>query len=160
MHTQGKCVVKQALYLLKKRWGVAVEWYKYLASTFDVETGAKSVDWDVAKIRRGILLPREKARLSAGVSATPFNYGGYFDGDKRTLIIDIRDIPRDWNIIETDEEINDKIIIANERYQIHKLDKYELGLGYILTLEHVVGSEPDARIDTKASNTIMLGDSV
>lgn len=146
MPTQGKHIVRQTLYLLKKRWGVPITWYKYLSSTFNVETGATDINWDVVTIRHGILLPRKKARPESG---TPFKQAGYFDTDRRYLIIDIRDLPRGW--VTTEEELNDKIIIDDERYQLSGVDKYEQGQGYMLTLEHVVGSKSDAIVTNNAT---------
>lgn len=158
MKPYGQHLVKANLYNLKKHWGSPVEWYQLIDTSMDVTTGLLDTNYKVVKIRKGILLPKQGTRgfkysLSYLAANKNFVYGGYFDSDKRYLIVDVRDLPKDWNVDHNQVEYNDKIIIDGQRYSLTKSEDYDYNLAYVLTLTHVKGSEADAIHEVEATNS-------
>lgn len=161
MKPYGQHLVKSNLYNLKKHWGIPVEWYQLIETSMDVTTGILDTDYKVVKIRKGVLLPKKSNRgfkysLSYLAANKNFVYGGYFDTDERFLIVDVRDLPHDWNVDHNQVEYNDKLIIDGQRYNLKKSEDYDYGLAYVLTLTHVKGSEANEIHEVETGNDIEL----
>ena len=160
----GKNSIRRNLYDLKKTWGVQVDWFRLLGSAFNVETGKMVTNWEKFSIRRGILLPSQLDRtamysLSYLAANKNFVYGGLFDTDNRMLIIDVRDLPRTFQIDASQPEFNDKIIAEHKRYQLKRVFDFDHSLAWLLHITYVKNSEPeDNEFTVSVNQTLEVSD--
>lgn len=95
--------VKDVLYQLSKQYGTPLDIYRVTSSTADTTTGRKTVAKTVCNIKRAIVLPSDvSSRFVYNhtyiAADKQFTYGGLFDINVRTVIVDKRKIPSDWDL--------------------------------------------------------------
>ena len=121
--------------------------YRQASDQYNLETGAITRDLTYVKIRRGVLLPQRVTRefvydLSFIAANKNFTYGGFFQEGDRYIIVDAKDLPRDF-------EINGEmyVTIENRRYEIqeHRRVPEDLPRGYawLLRVKQVTSSDDD-----------------
>ena len=118
---------RQALYILKRHYGVEVDLYKISSDTYDLETGESTKSWNKYTIRKAIVLRGKDVRdfiydLSFIASNRNFTYGGFFDVDTRYVIIDKKDISQDESVEITQ---NDHLQFNGKRWEILEVLGYE-----------------------------------
>jgi hypothetical protein len=107
--------VSVILYRLKRNYPSEVILRKIINNNSDLKTGEVSRSYRSVKIKRAAVLPEKRIPefiydLSYAAANRNFAYGGYFSSSTRLVIIDDKDIPKDFKINEGDEVLfDDKI---------------------------------------------------
>ena len=132
--------ISAILYRLKREFGLPAK-LRVVNDTNNIETGVITPANTDYSIRRAILAPRRSVRdfvydLAFIAANKNFTYGGFFDADRRTVIIDSKDLPS--GVRPTQDMI---IIFDTEQYDILGVQRAELDRGYILTCKHVASTE-------------------
>jgi hypothetical protein len=139
--------IRQALYALKRGFGSTVKLHKLTQADTDYKTGVKSLSSTSITIHRCIVLPTKVQRevvQTVLVANKEFTYGGSYDTNTRTFIIDARDLPKKY-IIQTDDWIE----FENYRYNLKIIEELEQHTGWTITAKRVIGP---AIIDTELLN--------
>lgn len=129
---------RNIIYRLKRQRGQTISIRQITGVVNNYETGTVSKTQTITTVRRAIVLPLQDDRifnygLTYVAANKNFSYGGYYDSQDRTLIIDRKDI--------NFEITNDfKVRIKGLEYGINKIQSTEDDVAYIATL-HRVGSE-------------------
>jgi hypothetical protein len=126
--------IKNIIYNLKRKFPTSLELHKKYSYGVDRETGKKSSKTRILKIRRAPILPAKQIPdfiydLSYIASNKNFTYGGFFGTETRTIIIDGKDIPLDFEL-----DLNVKVIINQKSYEIKNINPTVGGRSYILTV--------------------------
>lgn len=132
----NKREILKALYNLNKIWGVSITWKKFVTSNFNVETGAMINDYDI-KVIRAILLPAKVSR-DALYKMDLVKIAGYFDRDRRFLIVPSYNLPQDWDM---ETFLNDEVIADSRRYTPESIDDYGFKYGYLVRLVNIRGAD-------------------
>ena len=140
------------LYRLKRQLGVAISVWQPLINTRDVKTGNITRDYTVTFIRRGIVMPSKVIRdfvydLSYIAANKNFTYGGYFDIDERLVILDIKDLPKGFELTQ-----GDHLIWDNRRYEVKEFAEAEQDQGYLIKVKMLFAS------DNENVNYVISGD--
>ena len=130
------------LYRLKRQYGLRVTYFQFTSQTNDVETGDIARTYITFVIKRAPVLPDNLDRsfiydLSYIAANNNFVGGAYFDRHIRTLIIDAKDLPKDFI-----PNLNDHVEFDDIRYEIKKITHLEKRKGYLLRVEAIDSSEP------------------
>lgn len=129
----------QALYTLKRAFGNTVKLHKLVSIDTNYTTGVKEVDSTTIVIHRCIILPakvqREVAQTISIISANKeFVYGGTYDTDMRTFIIDSKDLPKNY-IIQNDDWLE----FENYRYSPKVIEELMEHTGWLVIAKRVIG---------------------
>jgi len=135
--------IRKTLYSLKRQYGNKVDLYKLINAETDYQTGVKTVDKSAITIRKCIVLPvkiaREAIQTIAHISANKmFVYGGSYDAGTRMFIIDARDLPIDYEIVN-----DDWLIYNNRRYEIKNIEEFEQHTAWVIVAKEVKGVKPE-----------------
>lgn len=114
----------EVLYKLKRDFGIKAELVWRTNVIPNLDTGKQTVKRDAINIRRCIVLPETQERtftyaLAFIASNKNFTYGGFFDVNRRMLVIDKKDLPSDFEIT-TDHYF----IVNGTRYDVEKATDY------------------------------------
>ena len=110
--------IKRVLYKLKRSYGMPVDYYRIVTHTSDLEKGTKTTIETKTHIRRAIVLRAREFRSFvydlAFISANKdFTEGGFFDPEDRNIILDTKDLPKNF-----DPNVDDYLIIKDKRYDV------------------------------------------
>lgn len=146
--------ITQLLYTLKKDYGYPLELYRYTNLNLDTVTGKREITREVIKVSRAIVLPSTLARrfeydrtFIAGNK--DFSYGASFDVNTRQVLIDAKDLSKNFDI-----ELDYSAIYENARYQVKTLERIDCRLAYILTLVKTKGSLKEEVFNLRVGNTL------
>jgi len=151
--------VRESLYILKREYGQYVDLYNSV-TVHDVTTGKKTNTRTKVPIRKAIVLPTLMTTTEQTQTRRPFKYGGYYDTEKRTVIIDSKDVPKTFTV-----EVDDYIIVGRtpkdkKRYNVISAVKYEFDAGYTLVVEEVK-SQPLAEVfEQHTSDKLTISEAV
>lgn len=128
----GLRAVRSTLYQLKREYGVELNIVYRTSSTPDLATGDLTVVKDAESVRRAIVLPSKIDRtfeydLAFIASNKNFTYGGFYDEQRRRIIIDRRDLPTGFEI-----KVGYTLIFNGKRYDTESISEFEEGAGYLL----------------------------
>lgn len=150
---------RNTLYQLRQDYGTRVDVYRILYTETDPDTGVRSWLRKVYRVPHGVLLPSVLAQkffyaLSYIAANKNFTYGGAVDLKTRSLILDGRELPKDFAITS-----DDMIVIDNVRYAVKDSTDLDYGLGFLVTLLGVVGQQPfqDLAIRVGSSMSVYHG---
>lgn len=123
---------------LKRSFGRTVYIYRVDDYVADVTAGVATSSYSVARISKGILLPKHSDRkfvydISFLKANSSFTEGGFFDADSRELLIDKKDLP-----FEVDQ--NGYVLADHIRYKINKSEQVE-GRYVLITMTAIEGSK-------------------
>lgn len=129
------------LYRLKRQFGRPIVIYQYVDQTNNVKTGEITRNYNTISVRRAPVLPNNIDRsfvydLTFIASNNNFVGGAYFDRKLRNMIVDAKDLPRDFVFT-----MDDHIEFDDQRYEIRRLDQLERKKGFLLSLEGIDSSE-------------------
>jgi len=146
-----------AIYQLKRRYGFKATLY-FRTSSVDLTTGVNSETATPTIVRRAICLPSEWARkfaydLSFVAANKNFTYGGFFDVNERTILIDARDLPKGFEITNDYE-----IVIKTMRYHMVKVEHVDEDRLWILQVKSTRGELPKQVIDLAATDRLEASD--
>lgn len=129
-------LVKQIVYKLKRQYGQIAILRRQHAGSKDYTTGVSSLTTTDYTIKKAILLPvKTRVQFSydlAFIAANKnFTYGGMYDRNIRTVIIDAKDIP----IIP---QTNDEVIFGNDKYIVLEITNALDNDAYILITKGLI----------------------
>jgi hypothetical protein len=129
------------IYRLKRQWGLHLVYYRPTTAEYNVETGEVSRGFDTYVVKRAIVLPARLDRsfvydLTFIQANNNFVGGGYFDRNQRRLIIDAKDLPKDF-----DPAIKDHVEFDGKRYEVLYIDHVEKRKAYLFRVAEVTSSE-------------------
>lgn len=152
--------ITNVLYSLKRKFGLEMELIFKISSTSDSRTGKIVVVKDSFNIRRGILLPSQVEReftygLTFIASNKNFTYGGLYDATKRRIILDGKDLPNQFV-----PEIGQSLIFDAKRWDIEKVEEFQIGKGYFLGVKQVTSINLEQLLKRHLFNDFTLVDTV
>lgn len=146
---------RQALYELKRDYGVPVAIYKMVTASTDYETGAKTSSAQAYHVKRCVVMPAATLRkFFYGVSYLGANksfvsQGGQgWDESNRGFLIEGRDLP---NFVFEKE---DWVVHDGRRYDIDTIETLENGDGWLIVGKHIRGSLPQQEIRMNVVDTL------
>lgn len=126
--------LRTALYNLRQRYGVNVDFYRLTESNTDFTSGLKTTTRTKYSVKKLIRLPIKTIRHSLG----DFNDFAHFittDHNQRQFILDMRMS----NGYIPDE--NDYLVIGNDRYEIKSIQILDFDLGFMISAESTEGAK-------------------
>lgn len=134
--------IRELLYELKKDYGYTLDVYSDASYTVDPKTGIRTLVRTVVRIKKAILLPTTLARKFAYehsylAANRPFSYGAQYDINTRQVIVDVQDIPKDFEFI-----VDGSTVFESRRYQIKTAERFDHRLAYLLTLVETKAEMP------------------
>lgn len=129
------------IYRLKRQRGQTISIRQITSVTNDYKTGVVSKTQTITTIKRAIVLPLQDDRifnygLTYVAANKNFSYGGYYDSQSRTVIIDRSDI--------TFGITNDfRMRIKGLEYGVNKIQSTEDDVAYILHVSRVAAESID-----------------
>ena len=125
--------IRIILYRLKRNFGLQGTLKKPLTNVNDVTTGQVTRTFQEHTIKRIIMLPSRSLRdfkydLSYIAASKNFTYGGFFDTRTRYIIIDVNDLPSNFELTT-----NCFIVFENRRYDIKEFELAEHNQGWLIT---------------------------
>lgn len=130
---------KRSLYQLKKWHGQPVDLYIRGNVSQDVETSIPTYPETKWKIKRapvldiGSILADIKAQNFA-VAGRPFEYGGYFSLNGTNIIVEQKDLPKNYHANSVDN-----FIIKHRRYTISDYKEYQEQQLTVFIVQELVG---------------------
>ena len=136
--------IRVIIYRLKRQYGLPVQIKQQLSISNNIETGDITRSFRTITIKRGILLPRDAMSkfsydLSYIAANKNFTYGGFYDVNSRTMIIDVKDLPTGTTL--TTEDV---VIFESRRYSVSKLEKAEHNKAWLLTIKELTSSDTES----------------
>lgn len=134
----GLRMIQQTLYQLKREFGLQTNIVWRTSSTPNIKTGKMTVLKDSITVKRAIVLPSKIDRsfeydLAFIASNKNFTYGGFFDKQRRRVIIDRRDLAADFEI-----KVGYYLIFDGNRYEIEAVSEFEERAGYLIIAKQVL----------------------
>jgi len=133
---------KGLLYALKRRFGCPLDVYQQSPESIDLATGRASITKTSLQIKRAIVLPSSVHRsfsydIGYLKANSNFTYGGIFTEGTRQIIIDRRDLPKDYVIDSVDKFY---LVYDGTRYEIKDVQEFEYKLAYLITANRLDGA--------------------
>ena len=152
--------IKNVLYSLKRKFGQEIEFIFKVTSTANSRTGKITVTKDSFNIRRGILLPSQLEKeftynLTFIASNKNFTYGGLYDTTTRRVILDAVDLPNQFT-----PEIGQTLIFDARRWDIKKVQEFQIGRGFFLIVKQVTSIDLEQLIKRHVFNDFTLTQTV
>lgn len=148
--------VRTALYALKRQYGAPVTLYKMDSKDFNPKTGQKVTVRSHLSINLAIILPDSLANKFAYehsylAANRKFTFGTQWNQRQRLVVIDGADLPNQYEI-----ELEDCLVFNNDRYVIRKVDKFDSGFGFILTITRAENNLPLQITDLSVDHVLGL----
>ena len=148
--------IQRTLYSLKRQYGGRVDVYKLGSTDTDYETGGKTYTRSMTMVPKCIVLPvkiqREAVQSISVISSNKtFVYGGTYDAGSRMFIIDARDLPSDYEIVN-----DDWLVYDDRRYDIKDITEFEQHTGWIITGREVKGVRPEQILNMRVASAITI----
>lgn len=118
-------LISKILYKLKRQYGRKVILYRPIESSNSIQTGKIVKSYTPYVIKRVALLP---ARMTREIAADKnFTQGAFFDRNSRWMIIDQKDLPKNFKL-----QREDKIKYENDYYVVNEFFDAEDNRGYLV----------------------------
>jgi hypothetical protein len=116
--------MKNAIYKLKRSFGVPIEYYKINSHSTDLESGVFATTHTCIPIAKAVVLRAREFRSFvydlAYISANKdFTEGGFFDPQDRRVLLDVSDLPLGFN-----PAVDDYFILDGNKYEIKEVLEY------------------------------------
>jgi hypothetical protein len=147
--------ISKVIYRLKKEYGLPLELYSITDIQIDLETGIKQLTKQIYKIKKAILLPRRMFSETVILLGGSRQFQDKLDKQKRQIIIDVKDYPKDYIV-----RPKDYIIIQHERFNIIEAELYDNKLAVVLTVTKIIGEQPAAVINASVKDTLDINQGV
>jgi len=146
--------LRKILYNLKRQYGGRVDVYKLGSTDTNYETGIKTYTRTMICVPKCIVLPvkiqREVVQSISQISADKaFVYGGTYDAGTRMFIIDARDLPNDYEIVN-----DDWLVYDGRRYDIKSITEFEQHAGWTVIGKEVKGVRPEQIFSMRVENIL------
>lgn len=117
--------IELIIYKLKRLYGLPASLRRPLTNVSDILTGKITKTYETHKIRHCVRLPSDKLKdyvytLTYLAANKNFAYGATFERTLKYFLIDSKDLPRDFEITETDE-----LIVEGKQYTLALIEKAE-----------------------------------
>ena len=137
--------IKGIIYRLKREYGLPIIVYHRLSTDTDLKTGVITETFQTLCIRRAAVLPNRRIRdfaydLSYIAANKNFTYGGFFDPEDRTIILDKDDLK---NLELTKDDF---IIFQEKQYEVKEMREAELDQGMIVLLKSIDNKRPSFKL--------------
>lgn len=134
--------IRDALYQMKKDYGVAVKYGFLEKSSVDMDTGKVTVTKKVYLIRKAILFPTKLQRkfvqdIAYLAANKNFTYGALFDEKTTIFVIDARDLPRGLQL-----NMDHFLFMGHQRFVIKQAEILEHNCGWLITAQTHEGANP------------------
>lgn len=149
-------LTRQALYSLEQEFGGGpVHIYKLLGSSVNYQTGVPVVTKDVTTINRVIILPTTlKSDVNKNVSVISANkafaYGGQYNAESRTFIIDRR---KAGSLSLTQD---DWLVYDGKKYEITSFDAFDDDTAWVIVARQLQGVVPEQIFRLAADDLLTL----
>ncbi len=129
------------VYGMKRRYGQVGYYFRVLDSTRNLQTGVITKNEQEIKIKRMVVAPAKQTRefsydLSYIAANKNFTYGGFFDINQRIIIIDAKDLPKDF-----EPNLNDYIVFNKRRYEVQEMGSTTEGIAYLFLVKAIMSSD-------------------
>ncbi len=146
--------LREAIYGLKREFGVPVDLYEVQPGVTNLATGVKNDVVTRHSLDRVALLPtvtEYKFHFEPALSKD-FRYGGTYDSSTKRFLIDQKDLP--WGL-----KINRNFYLVFEahRYNVEKIDTLDLDVAYLITGKEVQWEQPYQVIEYAFRDVINFG---
>lgn len=146
--------VQLAIYSLKHQYGEPVTFIRRVTSGLNVQTGKKTVTYDSHRIEKVVLLPHTADRkfeydLSYILAAREFSLGAESNIREVRIIVDKKDI--DFELTH-----DHWAIFQERRWDVNKIEDFQLGTGFIVTLRQLEGGERKLVAESNGYNCLDL----
>lgn len=126
--------ISRTIYTLKRRWPTPIHIHTIGVPVTDFDTGKIEVNTTTVRVRKAVELPRNELRkfiydLSYIATAKNFTYGALFDQATRIVLIDRKDLPKNY-VIDIDQEVT----VEGERFQVNTTSELPYNTAYIVGL--------------------------
>jgi len=143
---------KVVIYRLKRNYGEPVHILYNQSLSHDVRTGEVDRQEEVINVKRAIVMTPKVARqfsydLSFIAANKNFTYGGFYDASDRVLLLDAKDLPKDYF-----PDINHRCVYDHQRYEFSQLLPVTGNYAYMIHLKHVEGSRPEDIIEQRTGH--------
>jgi len=133
--------IELIIYRLKREFGVSIVIRRLQSDGYDLETGVHTPVYADYTVRRAVVLPNRGVRefsydLSFIAANKNFTYGGFFDSSTKQILVDAKDLPK--NFIPTE---NDICVYEERPYIIKEIVRAEVGYAYMITCKEVSSSD-------------------
>lgn len=141
MQRNGLRLHRNIIYSLKRRMGLPATLYAPALTDQNIETGKISRTWEPIEIRRAIIVAASESRkfiydLAYIAVAKNFTTGGYFDETRRLVIIDAKDLPKEFI-----PNLNMHFEFQDKRWEINQVNRVEDRAGFSFIVTEITGSE-------------------
>jgi len=120
-------VFRHIIYALKQRQGIKVTLHHVVANDFDADTGNQEIELSSKTVYKAIVGSEEILRaFGPNLGA---DYGGAVDFNKRLILIDKFDLPRDFVFNR-----NDQVEVGDEQWRVNKLHNIS-NIAYLIEAE-------------------------
>ena len=141
--------IRDLIYRLKQDFGQRMELYVPTTTSQNIETGVQTICKKVFRIPRVVLLTsvlqrrfvHDVAFLTAGRN---FAFGGLFDENNRTVILDAHDVPKN---IQIDDSCY--FIYNHQRYDVSKVELLEHRCAFVIDMKYVSTRLPYEEIELR-----------
>lgn len=128
---------KIILYNLKKEFGTSLKFKRQISREVDFDTGKMVTEYETVPVLKAVVLPIMEARtfsypLAYIAANRNFTYGALFDKRETSVIIDRKDLPKDYEI-----NINDRVVYGGSYYEITDLVKLPENAGFGFNMKSV-----------------------
>lgn len=127
--------IKRLLYSLKRRFGTCMDFYRETDTVTNIETGLTTFNHCKFHIDDGIFLDQREG-VRNPVNKILDQFAGMMDTYDVAILIDGNDFCDNYI-----PELNDYVIIENQRYEIQNIQEVDENESYFITLTEYVGSE-------------------
>lgn len=145
--------MRQVLYGLKRQYGDTLTAYKLLDAETNYETGVKTIQkasYEVIGVVIPTTLVREVLQSISQISANKtMVYGGSFDSNFKTFILDGRNFPSDFDFTD-----DDWIVYKHQRFEIKEITRLDYQTGWIIQGQAIVGQHAEEIYSLQVGNAL------
>lgn len=149
--------LRRHLYILKRKWPVALDIYHETGENLDLATGERTVNAAKYSVQRAVALPRKVSQNNVLAIALKelWSRGSKVEVGDKVVLVDRADLPSG---LEIGTE-NWYVIAEGKRYEIVSHEDYE-DIAYVLTLKSTTGAPRYAQIEIKMNQRIVSDEEV
>lgn len=141
--------VRRTIYALKRAHGQRLQLVQVTNVSTNYQTGKKSEAHAIQVVKRAVLLPSQEHRkfsydLSFIAANRNFTYGGFYDIDLVTVLVDQRDLT-------ADVDLNMHAYFNSKRYEVKKIIRYQEFEAVVLVLQTLAGAPQRQQLSASAS---------
>ena len=150
--------LRNLLYGLKQTYGAPADVYQDSDETLDFTSGVRSVTTQKWKIRRAICLPTVTSAESLFPAAIKqiWKRDAAVEAGTKVILVDRRDLPDGLHV----ETHGWYVVIDHRRYEVLKVEEFELRAAYLVTLKELAGARVYEQVDALVTDVVQGGANV